>query len=155
MNYCWKRRFKERICPNRLITKVWSIKWKLLRKWKKIDLIRCMLRCQLKTPITCKALTRPSREQRNTPPPTGGFVPYKQKYKSYSFDLSKADSIFDELLGNKVIQFNKKTCLSQAWRNQRQVILQMTQFFFSYYCQLCTIQRSDLGSDSRGQDPFG
>lgn len=58
---------------------------------------------KIQAPITCKAITRPSKEQRNNPPPTRGFIPYKQKHKSYSFNLSKAESIFDELLRNKVI----------------------------------------------------
>lgn len=63
---------------------------------------------QIKNPITCKAVTRPGKEQRNNPPPTGGFVPYKQKHKSYSFNLSKVESIFDELMRGKVIRLDDK-----------------------------------------------
>ncbi|BFG16129.1 hypothetical protein CerSpe_024030 [Prunus speciosa] len=63
---------------------------------------------QMKNPITCKAMTRPGKEQRNNPPWTGGFVPYKQKHKSYSFDLSKVESIFNELLRGKVIRLDDK-----------------------------------------------
>ncbi|BFG35131.1 hypothetical protein CerSpe_214060 [Prunus speciosa] len=63
---------------------------------------------QIKNPITCKAVIRPGKEQRSNPPPTGGFVPYKQKHKSYSFDLSKAENIFDELLRGKVIKLDEK-----------------------------------------------
>ncbi|BFG34689.1 hypothetical protein CerSpe_209630 [Prunus speciosa] len=63
---------------------------------------------QIKNPITCKAVMRPGKEQRSNPPPTGGFVPYKQKHKSYSFDLSKAKNIFDELLRGKVIRLDEK-----------------------------------------------
>ncbi|BFG25204.1 hypothetical protein CerSpe_114780 [Prunus speciosa] len=51
---------------------------------------------------------RPGKEQRSNPPPTGGFVPYKQKHKSYSFDLSKAENIFDEPLRGKVIRLDEK-----------------------------------------------
>lgn len=63
---------------------------------------------QIKNPITCKAITRQGKEQRNNPPLTRGLVPYKQKHKSYSFDLSKAESIFDELLRGKVIKLDDK-----------------------------------------------
>ncbi|CAL8116151.1 unnamed protein product [Prunus armeniaca] len=62
----------------------------------------------MNTPITCKAVVRPGKEQRHIPAPTGGFIPYKQKRKSYSFDLSKAENIFDELLRGEAIKLDEK-----------------------------------------------
>ncbi|CAL2227581.1 unnamed protein product [Prunus armeniaca] len=63
---------------------------------------------QMKNLITCKAVVRPGKEQRNILAPTGGFIPYKQKHKLYSFDLSKAENIFDELLRGKAIKLDDK-----------------------------------------------
>ncbi|CAL8169715.1 unnamed protein product [Prunus armeniaca] len=63
---------------------------------------------QMKTPITCKAIVKPGKEQRSIAAPIGGFIPYKQKHKSYSFDLSKAENIFDELLRGKAIKLDEK-----------------------------------------------
>ncbi|CAL8997885.1 unnamed protein product [Prunus brigantina] len=62
----------------------------------------------MKTPITCKAVVWPGKEQRNIHAPTGGFIPYKQKHKSYSFNLSKAENIFDELQRGKAIKLDDK-----------------------------------------------
>ncbi|CAL9019380.1 unnamed protein product [Prunus brigantina] len=52
---------------------------------------------KLKHPISCKALTRPPKDQKS-PPFTGGFVPNKPtQNKVCSFDLTKVDALFDEI----------------------------------------------------------
>ncbi|CAL9011774.1 unnamed protein product [Prunus brigantina] len=52
---------------------------------------------KLNHPISCKALTKP-------PPFTRGFVPNKPAHnKVYSFDLTKGDALFDEMLLQKAI----------------------------------------------------
>ncbi|CAL9012727.1 unnamed protein product [Prunus brigantina] len=59
---------------------------------------------KLKHPISCKALTKPPKDQK---PPhfTGGFVPNKPiQNKVYSFDLTKVDALFDEMLLQKAIE---------------------------------------------------
>ncbi|CAL2246651.1 unnamed protein product [Prunus armeniaca] len=59
---------------------------------------------KLKHPISCKALTKPPKDQK-PPPFTGGFVPNKQtQNKVYSFDLTKVDALFDEMLLQKAIK---------------------------------------------------
>ncbi|CAL2229694.1 unnamed protein product [Prunus armeniaca] len=59
---------------------------------------------KLKHPISCKALTKPPRDQK-PPPFTGGFVPNKPtQNKVYSFDLTKVDALFDEMLLQKAIE---------------------------------------------------
>ncbi|CAL9001597.1 unnamed protein product [Prunus brigantina] len=59
---------------------------------------------KLKHPISCKTLTKPPRDQK-PPPFTGGFVPNKPtQNKVYSFDLTKVDALFDEMLLHKAIE---------------------------------------------------
>ncbi|XP_021802077.1 uncharacterized protein LOC110746171 [Prunus avium] len=59
---------------------------------------------KLKHPITCKALTKPPKDQK-PPPFTGGFVPNKPtQNKIYSFYLTKVDALFDEMLLQKAIE---------------------------------------------------
>ncbi|CAL9012423.1 unnamed protein product [Prunus brigantina] len=59
---------------------------------------------KLKHPISCKALTKPSKDQK-PPPFTRGFVPNKPaQNKVYSFDLTKVDAFFDEMLLQKSIE---------------------------------------------------
>ncbi|CAL8119939.1 unnamed protein product [Prunus armeniaca] len=59
---------------------------------------------KLKHPISCKALTKPPRDQK-PPPFIGGFVPNKPiQNKVYSFDLTKVDALFDEMLLQKAIE---------------------------------------------------
>ncbi|CAL2229278.1 unnamed protein product [Prunus armeniaca] len=59
---------------------------------------------KLKHPISCKALTRPPKDQK-LPPFTGGFVPSKPtQNKVYSFNLTKVDALFDEMLLQKAIE---------------------------------------------------
>ncbi|CAL8087078.1 unnamed protein product [Prunus armeniaca] len=58
---------------------------------------------KLKHPISCKALTKPPKDQK-PPPFIGGFVPNKPtQNKVYSFDLTKVDALFDEMLLHKAI----------------------------------------------------
>lgn len=59
-------------------------------------------------------MVRPTKEQRNTSPPTEGFVPYKQNYKSYSFDLSKSDGIFDEVIERKAFRLGPTQKMPKA-----------------------------------------
>ncbi|CAL2255621.1 unnamed protein product [Prunus armeniaca] len=60
---------------------------------------------KLKHLISCKALTKPPKDQKPLPPFTGGFVPNKPaQNKVYSFDLIKVDALFDEMLLQKVIE---------------------------------------------------
>ncbi|CAL2270825.1 unnamed protein product [Prunus armeniaca] len=59
---------------------------------------------KLKHPISCKALTKPPKDQK---PPlfTGGFVPNKPvQNKVYSFDLTKVDALFDVMILQKAIE---------------------------------------------------
>ncbi|CAL9020587.1 unnamed protein product [Prunus brigantina] len=59
---------------------------------------------KLKHPISCKALTKPPKDQK-PPPFTGGFVPNKPtQNKVYSFDLTMVDALFDEMLLQKAIE---------------------------------------------------
>ncbi|CAL2240410.1 unnamed protein product [Prunus armeniaca] len=59
---------------------------------------------KLKHPISSKALTKPPRDQK-PPPFIGGFVPNKPtQNKVYSFDLTKVDALFDEMLLQKAIE---------------------------------------------------
>ncbi|CAL2239197.1 unnamed protein product [Prunus armeniaca] len=59
---------------------------------------------KLKHPISCKALTKPPKGQKS-PPFTRGFVPNKPtQNKVYSFDLTKVDALFDEMLLQKAIE---------------------------------------------------
>ncbi|XP_016647086.1 PREDICTED: uncharacterized protein LOC107880325 [Prunus mume] len=59
---------------------------------------------KLKHPISCKALTKPPKDQK-PPPFTGGFVPNKPtQNKVYSFDLTTVDALFDEMLLQKAIK---------------------------------------------------
>ncbi|CAL2270539.1 unnamed protein product [Prunus armeniaca] len=59
---------------------------------------------KLKHPISCKALTKPPKDQK-LPPFTGGFVPNKPtQNRVYSFDLTKVDALFDEVLLQKAIE---------------------------------------------------
>ncbi|CAL2238117.1 unnamed protein product [Prunus armeniaca] len=59
---------------------------------------------KLKHPISCKTLTKPPRDQK-PPPFTRGFVPNKpMQNKVYSFDLTKVDALFDEMLLQKAIE---------------------------------------------------
>ncbi|CAL2270659.1 unnamed protein product [Prunus armeniaca] len=59
---------------------------------------------KLKHPITCKALTKPPKDQK-PPPFTRGFVSSKPTQKKvYSFDLTKVDALFDEMLLQKAIE---------------------------------------------------
>ncbi|CAL8085766.1 unnamed protein product [Prunus armeniaca] len=59
---------------------------------------------KLKHPISCKALTKPSKDQK-PPPFTGGFVPNKPtQNKVYYFDLTRVDALFDEMLLQKAIE---------------------------------------------------
>ncbi|XP_016646932.1 PREDICTED: uncharacterized protein LOC107880244 [Prunus mume] len=59
---------------------------------------------KLKHPISCKALTKPPKDQK-PPPFIGGFVPNKPtQNKVYSFDLTKVDALFDEMLLQKAIE---------------------------------------------------
>ncbi|CAL8175147.1 unnamed protein product [Prunus armeniaca] len=56
---------------------------------------------KLKHPISCKPLTKPPKDQKPLPF-TGGFVPNKPtQNKVYSFDLTKVDALFDEMLQQK------------------------------------------------------
>ncbi|XP_020411117.1 uncharacterized protein LOC109946773 [Prunus persica] len=59
---------------------------------------------KLKHPISCKALTKPPKDHK---PPSfiRGFVPNKPtQNKVYSFDLTKVDALFDEMLLQKAIE---------------------------------------------------
>ncbi|CAL2239382.1 unnamed protein product [Prunus armeniaca] len=59
---------------------------------------------KLKHPISCKALTKTPKDQK---PPlfTGDFVPNNPpQNKIYSFDLTKVDIMFDEMLLKKAIE---------------------------------------------------
>ncbi|CAL9001091.1 unnamed protein product [Prunus brigantina] len=59
---------------------------------------------KLKHPISCKALTKTPKDQK---PPlfTGDFVPNNPAHnKIYSFDLTKVDAMFDEMLLQKAIE---------------------------------------------------
>ncbi|CAL2240397.1 unnamed protein product [Prunus armeniaca] len=59
---------------------------------------------KLKHPISCKALTKPPKDQK-LPPFTGRFVPNKPtQNKVYSFDLTKVDALFNEMLLHKAIE---------------------------------------------------
>ncbi|CAL8173640.1 unnamed protein product [Prunus armeniaca] len=59
---------------------------------------------KLKHPISCKAFTKPPKDQKPSPF-TGGFVPSKPtQTKVYSFDLTKVDALFDEMLLQKAIE---------------------------------------------------
>ncbi|CAL8993766.1 unnamed protein product [Prunus brigantina] len=59
---------------------------------------------KLKHPISCKALTKPPRDQK-PPPFIRGFAPNKPtQNKVYSFDLTKVDALFDEMLLHKAIE---------------------------------------------------
>ncbi|CAL2246211.1 unnamed protein product [Prunus armeniaca] len=59
---------------------------------------------KLKHLINSKALTKPSNDQK-PPPFTRGFVPNKPtQNKVYSFDLTKVDALFDEMLLQKAIE---------------------------------------------------
>ncbi|CAL9017445.1 unnamed protein product [Prunus brigantina] len=59
---------------------------------------------KLKHPVSCKALTKPLKDQK-PPPFTGGFVPNKStQNKVYSIDLTKVDALFDEMLLQKAIE---------------------------------------------------
>ncbi|CAL2238065.1 unnamed protein product [Prunus armeniaca] len=59
---------------------------------------------KLKHHISCKVLTKPPKDQK-PPPFTGGFVPSKPtQNKVYSFDLTKVDALFDEMLLQKAIE---------------------------------------------------
>ncbi|XP_016647062.1 PREDICTED: uncharacterized protein LOC107880300 [Prunus mume] len=59
---------------------------------------------KLKHIISCKALTKPPKDYK-PPPFTGGFVPNKPaQNKVYSFDLTKVDALFDEMLLEKAIE---------------------------------------------------
>ncbi|BFG30042.1 hypothetical protein CerSpe_163160 [Prunus speciosa] len=59
---------------------------------------------KLKHPISCKAFTKPPKDQK-PPPFTGEFVPNKPtQNKVYSFDLTKVDALFDEMLAQKAIE---------------------------------------------------
>ncbi|CAL9019160.1 unnamed protein product [Prunus brigantina] len=59
---------------------------------------------KLKHPINCKALIKPAKDQK-PPPFTGGFIPNKPtQNKVYSFDLTKVDALFDEMLLQKAIE---------------------------------------------------
>ncbi|XP_020418013.1 uncharacterized protein LOC109948720 [Prunus persica] len=59
---------------------------------------------KLKYPISCKALTKPPKDQK-PPPFTGGFVPNKPaQHKVYSFDLTQVYALFDEMLLQKAIE---------------------------------------------------
>ncbi|CAL8163275.1 unnamed protein product [Prunus armeniaca] len=59
---------------------------------------------KLKHPISCKALTKPSKGQKPLPF-TGGFIPNKPtQNKVYSFYLTKVDALFDEMLLHKAIK---------------------------------------------------
>ncbi|CAL9012722.1 unnamed protein product [Prunus brigantina] len=59
---------------------------------------------KLKHPISCKALTKPPKDQK-PPPFTRGFVPNKPiQNKVYFFDLTKVDALFDEMLLQKAIE---------------------------------------------------
>ncbi|XP_020421340.1 uncharacterized protein LOC109949659 [Prunus persica] len=54
--------------------------------------------------ISCKALTKPPKDQK-PPPFTRGFVPNKPaENKVYSFDLTKVDTLFDGMLFQKAIE---------------------------------------------------
>ncbi|CAL9018137.1 unnamed protein product [Prunus brigantina] len=58
----------------------------------------------LKHPINCKALIKPPMDQK-PPPFIGGFVLNKPaQNKVYSFDLTKVDALFDEMLLQKAIE---------------------------------------------------
>ena len=71
---------------------------------------------KLKHPISCKALAKPPKDQK-PPPFTGEFVPNKPtQNKVYSFDLTKVNVWFDEMLLQKAIE-TTHSCLSQ--RNSR------------------------------------
>ncbi|CAL8151984.1 unnamed protein product [Prunus armeniaca] len=59
---------------------------------------------KLKHLISCKALTKLPNNQK-PPPFTGGFVPNKPtQNKVYSFNLTKVDTLFDEILLQKAIE---------------------------------------------------
>ncbi|CAL8119088.1 unnamed protein product [Prunus armeniaca] len=59
---------------------------------------------KLKHPISYKALTKPPNDQKPLSF-TGGFVPNQPtQNKVYSFDLSKVDALFDEMLLQKAIE---------------------------------------------------
>ncbi|KAI5343513.1 hypothetical protein L3X38_011389 [Prunus dulcis] len=59
---------------------------------------------KLKHPISCKALTKPLKDQK-PPPFTRGFVPNNPtQNKVYSFDLTKVDALFDDMLLHKAIE---------------------------------------------------
>ncbi|CAL9004666.1 unnamed protein product, partial [Prunus brigantina] len=59
---------------------------------------------KLKHPISFKALIKPPKDQK-PPPFTGGFVLNKPtQNKVYSFDLTKVDNLFDEMLLQKAIE---------------------------------------------------
>ncbi|KAM1204068.1 hypothetical protein ACFX2J_019804 [Malus domestica] len=54
-------------------------------------------------PLTIKGLVQPIKDQKNVMN-DGGFVPMKPpKYQSYSFDLTKAPEIYEELVRARVI----------------------------------------------------
>ncbi|CAL9018545.1 unnamed protein product, partial [Prunus brigantina] len=66
---------------------------------------------KLKHPISCKALTRPQKDQK-PPPFTGGFVPNKPtQNKVYSFDLTKVDALFDEMLWHNSWNHSTNSCV--------------------------------------------
>ncbi|CAL2277707.1 unnamed protein product [Prunus armeniaca] len=85
---------------------------------------------KLKHPISCKPLTKPPKDQK-PPPFTGGFVPNKPtQNKVYSFDLTKVDALFDEMLQQKAIDTPQD---AQAKRTQGQAVLQVAQLLESFY----------------------
>ncbi|CAL2247112.1 unnamed protein product [Prunus armeniaca] len=59
---------------------------------------------KLKHPIKCKALIKPPKDHKR-PPFTGGFFPNKPtQYKVCSFDLTKVDAMFEEMLLRNAIE---------------------------------------------------
>ncbi|KAI5351274.1 hypothetical protein L3X38_004165 [Prunus dulcis] len=100
---------------------------------------------QIKNPITCKAITRQGKERRNKPSLTRGLVPYKQKHKSYSFDLSKAESIFNELLRGKVIKLDDKHVFPK-WEEMKRKIFYKWHNSFSHAINNC-VQSRDIIQD--------
>lgn len=74
---------------------------------------------KLKHPISCKALIKPPKDQK-PPPFTEGFVPSKPtQNKVYSFDLTKVDSLFDEMLLRKEIERPHKMPKSEELKGRQ------------------------------------
>ncbi|CAL9016743.1 unnamed protein product [Prunus brigantina] len=59
---------------------------------------------KLKHPIRCKALTKPPKDRSRHLSRGGLFQTNQYENKVYSFDLTKVDALFDEMLLQKAIE---------------------------------------------------